>query len=1079
MYLNSFSDQYPTILRLRSDDTQPWFIIFSNQTNYLGVSIGNQANFAGIKTDVPSGNLTGAWRHVVATYNGKGSTNINNSKIYLDGTLLTNSASGAYAGHSQATTIGYNNSGNRWNGYIDEVRVYSRELSGSEARMMYDYAPAPFAHYDFDANSGVPTTIADRSGNNFNGTVGGSMTGADWVTGKYGSALKFDGVNDRINIYSAGFASAFNGAQGAITAWIRIPDAAAWADNSQNRSAIALAPDESNYIRFLKPTSVNGLTINYNAGGTVEGFDYATSRTDWFHVSLIWNKPQDYTEIYIDGELVDRDTTLGTWVGSLATTRANIGARLSDGTDPFKGNIDDVRIYNYPITTTQVVEDMNAGRVNSNSFPGTPYLYWKFDEGFGTAVNNSGSGHSANGSLSGGVWKLDGKRGKGIHMFNSADYVSAGDLDFIQGSDSLTLSLWMNPQALQTNKAIISKSTFSFNNNFAVVTDATNADEVRVHIPTNVNDTGTYVTTTDLNLSVRSWTHLAITFDGTKTEGEKVKIYKNGVEISKTITGTLPSRITQYASSNIKLGASDSGSYTALNSLYDEVKIHSIALSKDDVLREYNGGSAIQFGSISTSSDGITASNSASREYCIPGDTSTCNAPIVDFKMDEGQGLTLYDAASNSTTGNLLDFAASNAQWVTGKSGKSVLFDGNENYVDFYSSQLNSLFSGSQGTAMIWFKVKDAGVWTDNTTDNIFKLGPDLNNSIHVQKDTNGILGFTYSAGGVNENAYVTVNSLGWSHIALTWDKTNEQVRYYLNGSLIETDTALGVWSGALSATRTTIGNNYNGTSGWNGPLDGFRLYNYTRTPSQIAWDFNRGAPLAWFKFNECQGTTLYNSASTADGKATGLNGSMTLSGNSAGTCESVTSTDVWYIGENGKYGSAFGLDGNDYAVVATPALPTIDFTYAAWIYLDTINNSRPILKAADGAGGNEIKLEISSDQGANPNKFRFAVDGTSIYSARAIQTGAWYHVVGRRTGSTMEMFINGQKDSVTGSDSTTLSFSTCGLYIGAGPTSSCSGGISTYFDGMIDDLRIYNYALTDAQIKTVMNEGSAVRFGP
>ena len=33
--------------------------------------------------------------------------------------------------------------------------------------------------------------------------------------------------------------------------------------------------------------------------------------------------------------------------------------------------------------------------------------------------------------------------------------------------------------------------------------------------------------------------------------------------------------------------------------------------------------------------------------------------------------------------------------------------------------------------------------------------------------------------------------------------------------------------------------------------------------------------------------------------------------------------------------------------------------------------------------------------------------------------------------------------------------------------------------NGQLDDARVYNYALTAAQIRTVMNEGGAVRYGP
>ena len=34
-------------------------------------------------------------------------------------------------------------------------------------------------------------------------------------------------------------------------------------------------------------------------------------------------------------------------------------------------------------------------------------------------------------------------------------------------------------------------------------------------------------------------------------------------------------------------------------------------------------------------------------------------------------------------------------------------------------------------------------------------------------------------------------------------------------------------------------------------------------------------------------------------------------------------------------------------------------------------------------------------------------------------------------------------------------------------------------FDGKIDDVKIFNYALTNYQLLTEFNQGSAVRFGP
>ena len=54
------------------------------------------------------------------------------------------------------------------------------------------------AAYSFDAGAG--TTLADASGKGNNGTI----SGATWTTsGKYGSALSFDGVNDLVTVNDA------------------------------------------------------------------------------------------------------------------------------------------------------------------------------------------------------------------------------------------------------------------------------------------------------------------------------------------------------------------------------------------------------------------------------------------------------------------------------------------------------------------------------------------------------------------------------------------------------------------------------------------------------------------------------------------------------------------------------------------------------------------------------------------------------------------------------------------------------------------------------------------------------------
>ena len=68
----------------------------------------------------------------------------------------------------------------------------------------------------------------------------------------------------------------------------------------------------------------------------------------------------------------------------------------------------------------------------------------------------------------------------------------------------------------------------------------------------------------------------------------------------------------------------------------------------------------------------------------------------------------------------------------------------------------------------------------------------------------------------------------------------------------------------------------------------------------------------------------------------------------------------------------------------------------------------------------------------------------------------------GKQSGST-DTQISGNIDTTNGA--VTLGYDNC-----------CA---RFYFDGKIDDARIYNYALTPSQIKQVYNQGAGIRFGP
>jgi hypothetical protein len=86
---------------------------------------------------------------------------------------------------------------------VDSVKIYNRALSAEEVRYHYNHG-GPVAHWKMDEGEG--TRAFDSSGNNNHGTI----SGATWTQGKYGSALSFDGADDYAQATVAGTKTAYS-----------------------------------------------------------------------------------------------------------------------------------------------------------------------------------------------------------------------------------------------------------------------------------------------------------------------------------------------------------------------------------------------------------------------------------------------------------------------------------------------------------------------------------------------------------------------------------------------------------------------------------------------------------------------------------------------------------------------------------------------------------------------------------------------------------------------------------------------------------------------------------------------------
>ncbi|PWU23406.1 hypothetical protein C5B42_03175, partial [Candidatus Cerribacteria bacterium 'Amazon FNV 2010 28 9'] len=204
--------------------------------------------------------------------------------------------------------------------------------------------------------------------------------------------------------------------------------------------------------------------------------------------------------------------------------------------------------------------------------------------------------------------------------------------------------------------------------------------------------------------------------------------------------------------------------------------------------------------------------------------TGTQFAQFDDFVVQEVDPLV---GQTGNNGANVTIGAASG-----GHLANAYSFNGTNNYVNIYSSDLNSAFNPSEGTVVAWAKVSGSGVWTDGTSRYALQLQADANNLIYMRRTTtNNQLQFVYESGGtVNQVLDTSLGgSTGWFQVVITWSKSNNQMKAYINGAQVgSTQTGLGTWVGNLNtgATRTVIGASDNVVNNpWSGLINDVHVY--------------------------------------------------------------------------------------------------------------------------------------------------------------------------------------------------------------------------------------------------------------
>ena len=163
-----------------------------------------------------------------------------------------------------------------------------------------------------------------------------------------------------------------------------------------------------------------------------------------------------------------------------------------------------------------------------------------------------------------------------------------------------------------------------------------------------------------------------------------------------------------------------------------------------------------------------------------------------------------------------------------------------------------------------------------------------------------------------------------------------------------------------------------------------------------------------------------------------------------------------------GHEGTALNFTGaNNYVRVEnSPELsPTKGITIAAWINPSWTGNSRILQK-----GQRDSQYRLLREWG---NNFVFHLAGVTNGKLDGFSVppiGEWTHVAATYDGSAMKVYYNGKvvgKLDANGALATT----TEPLYIG---TKHAEAPVDDELSGILDDIRIYNYALSEADIAAI-----------
>jgi len=419
------------------------------------------------------------------------------------------------------------------------------------------------------------------------GAIPLSLTGVDTgvnPSGKVGISCEFNGSTSYLRT-----SSVRNDTIGSYAAWVYRKGTGVF------QSLYSSCRTNSEYYNFnIAITTDNKFTLFVRENSIIS---YITTtniipQDTWTHVIVTSNGTT--SKLYINGIeediLIVSGTNNGSWMSNV-TSRVNTNIGRTERqtiTDYFDGSMEDVRLYDYPLSEQEIITIYNNGNGTLNNgllrlFPTIhePIHHWKLQEESGTVVNDAMNGVSL--ANTNATQNQLGKVGKAYSFNGSSSYCEVALPSDIKTATG-TFAVWANfGDTAENTEAVLTVSKSGQNTRFAIRRSGASEG-----LQALCQENGTYqwIANIDCQLTGAGWIHIVLTQDGVEP-----KIYINGQE--QAITFQIDTNKTKWLTfANFDLfsiGVTKAiGNYGYFNGLIEDVRHYNYALSNQEIRNLYN-----------------------------------------------------------------------------------------------------------------------------------------------------------------------------------------------------------------------------------------------------------------------------------------------------------------------------------------------------------------------------------------------------------------------------------------------------------------------------------------------------------